>query len=454
MKKGILKLSKISNTSSFDDIKAIFNKNMDQLMLFGGGEKGEQGDSGNDGIPGEAGYSVYGDNSNTSDSGEISQKVSEFEEEYAYNGFDLYINQKGAYRVSREGGDNRNVEVLFFWKDPEDGSSNYIIPKQVVSQSKIDSLWESLSSVSDTITPKDNNHILISCDKKWNDVINDVDSTSISPITLFNDGVIQFRNQISSNAEKYIYVISAAKKESGNDVSKGMFIGQVEDGYLYNRSKDESIDTNGYLPSIYLDYTERINITDKNESTESKLDSFCYINGAAVTNVASPLCYDKSVDTYIISDDVKIIKYTTNYNSTPYFTFINKTVKSNNRNIICSFNGNILNIKGVISASVLNENENIQFKYDGDYFKNNITISSNNIIYGHTINAYGPEHIEYYGSKLEDIGLDSISIKFVSKFMNVIIRSSSDDNKSIVNEYNNDRVFIDISLVLDLNNQQ
>lgn len=454
MKKGILKLSKISNTSSFDDIKAIFNKNMDQLMLFGGGEKGKQGDQGNDGIPGEAGYSVYGDNSNTSDSSEISQKVSEFEEEYTYNGFDLYINQKGAYRVSRGGGDNRNVEVLFFWKDPEDGSSNYIIPKQVVSQSKIDSLWESLSSVSNTITPKDNNHILISCDKKWNDVINSVDSTSISPITLFNDGVIQFRNQISSNAEKYIYVISAAKKESGDDVSKGMFIGQVEDGHLYNESKDKSIDTNGYLPSIYLDYIERSNITNENESTESKLDSFCYINGAAVTNVASPLCYDKNTDTYIISDAVKIIKYTTNYNSTPHFTFVNKTVKSSNRNIICSFNGNILNIKGVIPADILSSaNKDILFNYDGDFTKK-INIKDDDIIYGHTINAYGPEHIEYYGNMLGDIGLSSISIEFDINYMHVYISADDDNNKSIVNEYNNVRVFIDISLILNLNNNK
>lgn len=450
MKKGILKLSKISNTSSFDDIKAIFNKNMDQLMLFGGGKQGEQGAQGMDGAPGEIGYSVYGDNSNTSDSNEISQKVSEFEEEYTYNGFDLYINQKGAYRVSRSGGDNRSVEVLFFWKDPEDGSSNYIIPKQVVSQSKIDSLWESLSAVSDTITPKNNNHILISCDKKWNDVINSVDSTSISPITLFNDGIIQFRNQINGNAEKYIYVISAAKKESMNDVSKGMFIGQVEDGYLYNKSNDKYIDTKGYLPSIYLDYVERNNISTENTSTESKLDSFCYINGTAVTNVASPLCYDENLNAYIISNDVKIIKYVTNYNSTPRITFVNKTVKSGN--LTCSFNGNILNIKGVISAEVLNNNNSnsIQFNYDGD-FEKDINIKDEDIIYGHTINAYGPEHIEYYGSKLEDIGLDRISIKFAENHMIVNIVSSDDNNKSIVNEYNNDKVFIDISLVLNLN---
>ena len=445
MKKGILKLAKISNTSSFDDIKAIFNKNMDQLMLFGGGEKGEDGSQGNDGIPGDKGYSVYGDNSNTSDSIVISQKVAEFEEDYEYEGFDLYVNQNGVYKVSRDGGDARSVETLFFWKDPEDGSSNYIIPKQVISQSKIDSLWE--SSISNTITPKDNNHILISCDAQWKDVINDIDTTSISPITLLNDGVIQFRNQISNNAESYIYVISAAKKESGNDVSKGMFIGQVEDGYLYNESKDKDIDTKGYLPSIYLDYTEREDITSND--TESKLDSFCYINNTTVTNVASPMSYNEDDKNYIVNTDVKIIQYITNYDSTPRFTFVNKTVYSNDNNLTCSFNGNILNIKGVVSIDNNNTFKKIIFKYNGDYVG---TIKVSDIIYGHVINAYGPEHIEYYGGTIEDLGLDSISIMFdKNRNMIIILDSNSDNAKSILNNYNNIKVFIDISLVLNLN---
>ena len=52
MSDGILKLAKLSKANSLDEIKAIFNFNMDQLMVFGSGVKGDPGDKGNPGLQG------------------------------------------------------------------------------------------------------------------------------------------------------------------------------------------------------------------------------------------------------------------------------------------------------------------------------------------------------------------------------------------------------------------
>ena len=439
MQNGLLKLAKISNSSTLDDIKAIFNFNMDQLMVFGGGAKGDPGNPGSIGPQGDLGFCVYGDGNGDSHPEAILNHVIDEETSLVENndGADLYINQYGVFKVTR--GDNaaRKVKTIFVWNEANAyGRLPFIIKKaeeQRQVQTQSESFWEDGTfDQGSGITPKDSRCVVLVGDNRYND---SYDPRSSAPLCLFNDGVISFMNR-NDKQVTYDYVISAGYRERTPDFGRsGLFIGQIADTTV-----DNNIASGIKLPHIFLDYYAREN---------KSIEPFCYIHGTTVTTVATPASESRG--------EVRIITYRDKYDTTDKCAFVNGVsyVQIGKNALTIKFDNGTMNIKGVVSCEDINQGNtgtrHIDFAYDG-----NVSISPKllpGFIMGHIVNAYGPEHIEYYGSTLKDIGMQGVYISLDSnnKVMSVHINAIDPAaGKSFITEFNNDIVFVDFTFAFDI----
>jgi hypothetical protein len=439
MQNGVLKLAKISNSSTLDDIKAIFNFNMDQLMVFGGGAKGDPGNPGSIGPQGDLGFCVYGDGNSDSQDEVILNHVIDEETSSAENneGADLYINQYGVFKVTR--GDNaaRKVKTIFVWNEENSyGRYPFIIKKaeeQQQVQTQRESFWEDGTfNQGSGITPKDSKCIVLVGDNRYN---NSYDPRSSAPLCLFNDGVILFKNR-NDKQVTYDYVISAGYRERTPDFGRsGLFIGQVADTTV-----DNNIASGAKLPHLFLDYYTR---------KDKSIEPFCYIHGTTIAAVATPAGGS--------TGEVCIVTYKDKYDATDKCAFVNGVsyVRSGKTALTIKFDSGTMNIKGVVSCADINQGstgtQHIDFAYDGDVSMNRKLLPG--FIMGHIVNAYGPEHIEYYGSTLKDIGMQGVYISLDSnnKVMSMYITAiDPTPGKSFITDFNNDIVFVDFTFAFDI----
>lgn len=436
MQNGLLKLAKISNSSTLDDIKAIFNFNMDQLMVFGGGAKGDPGNPGGIGPQGDLGFCVYGDGNSDSQTEVILNHVIDEETSLAENneGADLYINQYGVFKVTR--GDNaaRKVKTIFVWNEENAYGYPFIIKKaeeQQQVQTQSESFWEDGTfNQGSGITPKDSKCVILVGDTAYNRAY---DQRNSAPLCLFNDGAISFMNR-NDQQVTYNYIISAGYRERHQDFGRsGLFLGQIADTTV-----DNNIASGAKLPHIFLDYYAR----------NKSIEPFCYIHGTTIANVATPAG----------EGEVRIITYRDKYDATDKCAFVNGVsyVQNGKNALTIKFDSGTMNIKGVVSCEDINQgnqgSHHIDFAYDGNVSMNSKQLPG--FIMGHIVNAYGPEHIEYYGSKLEDIGMQGVYMALDSnnKVMSLYITAiDSTPGKSFITDFNNDIVFVDFTFAFDLN---
>lgn len=445
MTNGVLKLAKISNSSSLDEIKKIFNFNMDQLMVFGGGAPGEQGLPGNPGPQGDLGFCIYGNSQDYSDEESIrnyviSQEVEQTNASVA--GADLFVNRYGLFKVYRGENDSRLVENIFVWTQENAGSDmNYIIAKaaeQQQIQTQTESFWEGNTYASGSgITPRNRKTVVLCGDNRYDKFY---DPLATAPMTLFNDGSISFLNRNETDA--YNYVVSATYRERYQDFGRsGLYIGQIHDSTI---SVDESAGEN--LPHLFMDYILR-----KDRRT---ISPYIYVKGATVSSSVTPIDNNDGA--------VKVIAYKDKFDREPKYAFVNGTayVKDGQTSLTVGIEGNVINLKGVIDCALIERtqagtiNSYISIPYNGDVTTSQIELSDSDIIMGHVINSYGPEHIEFYGSTVRDLGLRNIMVSFTDTSMNIYLRSYEVPGESIVTDYNNNKIFVDISFVLNINTLQ
>lgn len=451
MNDNILKLAKIGADSSIDTLIAIFNFNMDQLMVFGGGAPGEQGDQGDSGPQGDQGYSVYGDGSNTGVQEEIIESVRQEEGQIIDNGSDFFINRLGIWKVSRN--DTRTVSPLFFWKQEtaEDfGSNNFIFEKAQEQEvaPQYEETWDN-STFPGKLTPikhYNSSIVLIGDYSKWAN-FEDKRCPTSSPINFLNDGIISFVNTDgkNNNPEKYVYTISASYNESGNDMGRsGLYLGMTENTTIQGLS-----DVKRDMIHIFMDYIYK----------DGTFTNFVYTNGAIISkgsanvdNTNNTLSIVKYKDKWdneaktVILEDVVYYKKSNNI----FDTSVSLTVLSNSNNkVTCK-------LEGVINAEEIGIGKYIDFSLNPKGFILNSNLISVDLIHGHVVNSYGPEHIEFYGASAFDIGFSSIKAIFsnVDKKLSINFIPRSTTGLSIISEYNNKGIYIDIMFSISLNNLQ
>lgn len=454
MENGVLKLAKVTSDTSIDEMRAIFNFNMDQLMVFGGGAQGDPGKPGDIGVQGDQGYSVYGNGDKSLTDDEIIKAVKQEEESQITNtGSDIFVNSAGVFKVSRD--DARTVTPLFFWKeetadDYSERSYPFIFDKADEQEAtpQNEEIWES-TTFTGRLTPKKtyNSSIVLVGDRaRWRRAANKSCPTH-SPINLLNDGVISFVN-MNGDAKypnTYIYTISASYSESGDDNGRsGLFLGQTVDTDF---EFEGVVDVKKSLIHMYMDY-----IADAQHWS-----NFTYINGTVVCNGTVTLNKNNALNVIKYKDkwDNDISAQFALVEDTVYFkdtdasfdTGVTLSVLSNNSDRV------IMRLEGSINAKYITQaGTSIAFRTTGLVF----TLGSRDseLIHGHIINSYGPEHIEFYGSTFASIGLNSLYVKWNSisepSNMEVILTKSTDSNVCILTDYNNIGVYVNLVFAISL----
>lgn len=444
MSDGILKLAKLSKANSLDEIKAIFNFNMDQLMVFGSGVKGDPGDKGNPGLQGDQGYCVYGNGGSDSSYDAIRQAV---EEEESVNsdenteGADFFINQKGIFKVYRDG--DRDVHTMLVWKeeDSANGTIPFIIKKAEEAKvaPQVTQHWNDIDYVN-RITPNNSKPVVLVGDKSMADT-GTLDPIADSPLMMYQDGSIAFVN--SNGTTTYAYSINASYKERGSDFGRsGLWLGAHYDSTV-NNSNDSS-----KLPHIFLDYLGR----------GENISNFAFIKGIVasegIVTTAGKLTLAEYKDKTDAIASRAFIQNTSVYRSASTLFDTNLTVSVLGH----ADNYCIINIKGVIGSDLINRgigNKHIDIPYEGAYSCNP---SVPELVFGHVVNSYGPEHIEFYGSSFAELGLLNNSQGLLVEFrstayggtMNLYINSSNESGASLLSDYNNKGVFVDLTIKIDL----
>lgn len=421
--RNALKLIKVSSAQDLDDIKKAFNYNMDQIMAFGGGEQGEQGEPGSIGDQGDQGYSLYGN----SDIPTRDEDVLSFieDEETSEGAADFVVNRKGLYKVTRDtdGSGLRNVKMLFAWKEEDsDGTpGSYIFPTQETQDTPTnEQLWK-FDGAYGGVTPENDKSVVLcgdaTKDKSWyRAVIN-------SPLSFYQDGSVAFIN-MQDASKVQAYTVSAAYSERGSDpnMPSGLLLGQSVDTTVANATPKS-------LPHTYIQY---VMYSDKSTS------NFMYHNGTVAC---------KSVITEN-TDSINVVQYSDKGDAENKIgleqTTIVKNIGSTGTVTITSMAGNMMRVEGIIPPGHFTLNI-------GKSADRIVAPKTSSLVYGHVVNSYGPEHIEFYGCNASEVGLGSADAYTDAQGLWIDIDATPlTKPTSLFTTHNNEKAYINLLIKLPL----